>query len=186
MPHFYRYRVEDEPQPVRRPAVQPVTVPAAPAQVSLLGQEAEVLVPPGETGQNRLIELFTTLETAVQELRQENRQLRGEMERFQGEVGGAEQMSALAREVEAVRVGQQQSRTDWEGRLAGLMGRMDSLMAASSPSPRHGGSGEEVDQLKKVLAGMEVRLEAIEQRPHPLQTQQTEVENKQKIEENSG
>ena len=185
MPHFYRYRVEDEPQPVRRPAVQPVTVPAAPALVSLLGQEAELLVP-GETGQNRLIELFTTLETAVQQLRQENRQLRGEMERLQGEAGGANQMSALAREVEAVRVGQQQSRTDWEGRLAGLTGRMDSLMAAPSQSPRYEGSGEEVDQLKKVLAGMEVRLEAIEQRPHPLQTQRTEVENKQKIEENSG
>ena len=87
MPHFYRYRVEDnfEPQsrsrtpaapspaPVRRDGAEGVV-----AHVSLLGCGADLTIPEAgaDTNKRNLNYIFTQLDNTIKELKDENKQLR--------------------------------------------------------------------------------------------------------------
>ena len=95
MPHFYRYRVEDNfeplsrgrtpaalsPAPVRRQVSEAsCTTPSATAvaHISLLGCGAEISVPEtgSESNKMNLSLLFKQLENTVKELKDENKLLR--------------------------------------------------------------------------------------------------------------
>ena len=86
MPHFYRYREEDNfelsrgrtpaalsPAPVRREVAE-----GAVAHVKLLGCGADLAIPEAgaETNQRNLTLLFAQLESTIKELKEENKQLR--------------------------------------------------------------------------------------------------------------
>ena len=87
MPHFYRYRVEDNFEPQSRgrtPAAQspaPVrreVAEGAVAHVSLMGCDADLTIPEegAETNKRNLNYLFTQLENTIKELKDENKLLR--------------------------------------------------------------------------------------------------------------
>jgi len=93
MPHFYRYREEDNfelsrgrtpaalsPAPVRREVAE-----GAVAHVKLLGCEADLAIPEAgaETNQRNLTLLFAQLESTIKELKEENKQLRQDVEKLQ-------------------------------------------------------------------------------------------------------
>ena len=83
MPHFYRYRVEEDYSPLRgrTPAPTPSTArrtttrDPATADLSLLGLEANISVP-AESDKMKVAAMFAQLDSAVRELREENKQLR--------------------------------------------------------------------------------------------------------------
>ena len=94
MPHFYRYRVEDNlgiesrglttpaatsPAVTRRETAGPV------AHVKLLGCEAVIAVPEvgAETNQRNTNFLFTQLENTIKDLKDENKQMRKDDSMFQ-------------------------------------------------------------------------------------------------------
>lgn len=95
MPHFYRYRVEDDPAIVLSPRTSsilrdtparesPAPSPAmVEASVTLFGQSASLLVPAdhGKEHRQELAQMFLRLETGLKELEEENRQLREEVRR---------------------------------------------------------------------------------------------------------
>jgi len=93
MPHFYRYRVEDNlgiesrglttpaatsPAVTRRETAGPV------AHVKLLGCEAVIAVPEvgAETNQRNINFLFTQLENTIKDLKDENKQMRQELDKL--------------------------------------------------------------------------------------------------------
>jgi len=93
MPHFYRYRVEDDFEAKSRVQTPVAQSPAPPrrdvaegakAHVSLLGCEADLAIPPEGQGTNRmnLNILFTKLEKTMKELKDENKLLRQEVEKL--------------------------------------------------------------------------------------------------------
>ena len=88
MPHFYRYRVEENYEPLSRgttpalmsPAVTrrseaPAPTPAISAKVSLLGSDVEIGVPTNED-RRKLTQMFTMLDSTIKELKDENKHLR--------------------------------------------------------------------------------------------------------------
>ena len=86
MPHFYRYRVEEDYSPLRgrTPAPTPSTArrttttttrDPVTADFSLLGLEANISVP-AESDKTKVVAMFAQLDSAVRELREENKQLR--------------------------------------------------------------------------------------------------------------
>ena len=85
MPHFYRYRVEEDYSPLRgrTPAPTPSTArrtttttrDPVTADLSLLGLEANISVP-AESDKTKVVAMFAQLDSAVRELREENKQLR--------------------------------------------------------------------------------------------------------------
>ena len=84
MPHFYRYRVEEDYSPLRgrTPAPTPSTArrttttrDPVTADLSLLGLDANISVP-SESDKTKVVAMFAQLDSAVRELREENKQLR--------------------------------------------------------------------------------------------------------------
>ena len=83
MPHFYRYRVEDNftPRSGRTPAPTPSMARKAPdvkgltASLGLLGCQANISVPE-DSDKVSLALMFSQLDTALRELREENKILR--------------------------------------------------------------------------------------------------------------
>ena len=83
MPHFYRYRVEENYSPLtgRTPAPTPTTIrrttntDPVTANFSLLGVEANISVP-AESDKMKVGVMFAELESTVRELKEENKQLR--------------------------------------------------------------------------------------------------------------
>jgi len=94
MPHFYRYRVEDDLGIESREATTPAaTSPAVTrretagpvAHVKLLGCEAVIAVPEvgAEINQRNINFLFTQLENTIKDLKDENKQMRKDYSIFQ-------------------------------------------------------------------------------------------------------
>ena len=88
MPHFYRYRVEENYEPLSQgttpalmsPAVTrrseaPAPTPSISAKVSLLGSDVEIGVPTNED-RRKLTQMFTMLDSTIKELKDENKHLR--------------------------------------------------------------------------------------------------------------
>ena len=84
MPHFYRYRIEENYEPRSRgttPALATPMVtrrneaPSATARVKLLGAEVEINVPTLEDSR-KLTQMFSGLESIIQTLKDENTSLR--------------------------------------------------------------------------------------------------------------
>jgi len=93
MPHFYRYRVEDDLGIESREATTPAaTSPAVTrretagpvAHVKLLGCEAVIAVPEvgAEINQRNINFLFTQLENTIKDLKDENKQMRQELDKL--------------------------------------------------------------------------------------------------------
>ena len=83
MPHFYRYRVDENYSPLlgRTPAATPVTSrrnggpEQVTARLSLLGCQADISVP-SDSDKVNLGLMFSQLDSTVRELREENKELR--------------------------------------------------------------------------------------------------------------
>ena len=80
MPHFYRYRMEDNlelPSGGAGTGSVPSTAaaPAHTARVSLLGAHSEIPVASYEES-GKLVQMFALLESTIKELKDENQQLR--------------------------------------------------------------------------------------------------------------
>ena len=83
MPHFYRYRVEENYSPLlkRTPAATPVPsrrnerTEQVTARLSLLGCQADISVP-SDSDKVNLSLMFSQLDSTVRELREENKELR--------------------------------------------------------------------------------------------------------------
>ena len=80
MPHFYRYRMEDNlelPSGGAGTGSVPSTAaaPAHTARVSLLGTNSEIPVASYEDS-GKLVQMFALLESTIKELKDENQQLR--------------------------------------------------------------------------------------------------------------
>ena len=87
MPHFYRYRVEDNFEPQSRgvtpAAMSPIPVRRqergeAAAHVTLLGCQADIAIPEEGAQQNKmqLNQLFKHLEDTLMNMKEENKELR--------------------------------------------------------------------------------------------------------------
>ena len=87
MPHFYRYRIEENYEGLSGSGRTPAATPSlarrrveggegtVTATVSLLGSQANINVP-GEKDKMNLGLMFAQLDSSVRELREENKQLR--------------------------------------------------------------------------------------------------------------
>ena len=78
MPHFYRYRMEDNlelPSGGAGSVPSTAAAPAHTARVSLLGAHSEIPVASYEES-GKLVQMFALLESTIKELKDENQQLR--------------------------------------------------------------------------------------------------------------